>query len=105
MNPIIDDPQTENGVKVVVSIASKFKKVRKVFLFGSRAQGNHSPKSDFDLAFDLFPVDGRAWGDLTSDIREAFPFLNQLDLVRLDQVSQDFREKIMLEGVLVYEQT
>lgn len=38
--------------KSIVETLKRFAFVKKIVLFGSRARGDHQPKSDFDIAVD-----------------------------------------------------
>ena len=76
--------------------------VEKVLLFGSRARGDYKKKSDIDLAF----TGGRR-GDkarFTLDVDEETSTLLSFDIVDLDgPVSDELRESIRREGVVIYE--
>ena len=52
--------------------------VRRVWLFGSRARGEHRPKSDIDLAVSGVDMD--------------------------EPISQELRETVLREGVVLYEE-
>lgn len=45
-------------VEEIYEIASKYKSIRKILLFGSRARKDNSPKSDIDLAI---YIDGKSY--------------------------------------------
>jgi predicted nucleotidyltransferase len=80
--------------------------IKSVRLFGSRAREDHQPTSDYDLAFELAsdkPGIDLLWAGLCETLRERNPTLNTLDLVRMDEIGDDFRAKILSEGkVLVH---
>jgi predicted nucleotidyltransferase len=71
----------------------------KVYLFGSRAVGKAQRYSDIDVAIlplELIP------GTVFSNIREALDESNLLydvDVVNLEEVSSEFRERVFQEGV------
>lgn len=70
-----------------------------VVLFGSRARGDHRPKSDVDLA-----VSGGDQTRFVLDVEERVPTLLKFDFVNLDgPVQQELREAIAWEGVTIYE--
>lgn len=77
--------------------------VRIVRLFGSRATESANEKSDYDLAFEIDPDLEKNWGEFCSRLRENNPRLNTLDLVRMDEISDTFRKKILTEGIVIYE--
>ena len=71
-----------------------------IYLFGSRARGNHTERSDIDVAIDL----GRKM-----EIREiakargVLDGLNlpeKIDVVNMQSISQDMKGFILKEGVL-----
>ncbi|AEH51240.1 CRISPR-associated RAMP protein, Cmr1 family [Pseudothermotoga thermarum DSM 5069] len=81
---ILSVPETLN------KLAAEIKKeldARKVILFGSRARGDATKKSDIDIAV----VTGKAVSN--------FEKIANVDLVNLNKVSNDLREKIIKEGI------
>lgn len=90
-------------VSFVKAYCATFESVQKGWLFGSRALNNARPTSDYDFAFEWVHKTGESWGAFTEHLREKNPTLNTLDLVRLDQVSDDFKTKILSEAVLIYD--
>ncbi len=73
------------------------------YLFGSRAKGTATRHSDIDIALfskSIMPL------ALASHLRETFeestiPY--QVDIVDLSTVSENFRKKVLQEGVLWYD--
>ncbi|AKL93671.1 putative nucleotidyltransferase [Clostridium aceticum] len=87
----------------IKEIAIKYE-VEKVVLFGSRARGDHSETSDYDIAIfekDLSLISKTL---LCSDIEEIHT-LKKIDVVF---VNKDLNDKVMEniknEGVVIYEQ-
>lgn len=72
---------------------------RRVLLYGSRARGDYSARSDIDLA-----VEG---GDKTQLLRlrleDTVPTLLRFDVVDLAGVSASIKEEILREGIIIYE--
>jgi predicted nucleotidyltransferase len=73
------------------------------YLFGSRATGKATRYSDIDIAL-LSTAPMRA--TLVSDLKETFeesviPY--HVDVVDLSIVSEEFRQKVLQEGVLWYD--
>lgn len=69
-------------------------------LFGSRARGDHSPKSDIDLA-----VFGGDYRSFALDADEATSTLLPFDFVDADGLRNDeLRKRIAQEGVVLYEE-
>lgn len=75
--------------------------VRRVTLFGSRARGTAMPKSDIDLAVEGCP-DFPAFED---GLQNELWSLLELDVINLDEnVSQELRDEIARDGVVLYEE-
>ena len=74
--------------------------VQKVVLFGSRARGTHTEKSDIDLAVSGGDFDAFYW-----DIKENAHSLLSFDIVDSMGVSADLKEEIEKDGITVYEKT
>ena len=73
---------------------------RRLVLFGSRARGDHHPRSDVDLAVYGMPEKERAafWLDV-----EELPTLLKLDVVHVQPgMSPVFLENIEKDGVTLY---
>ena len=64
-----------------------------VILFGSRAKGTHTPRSDFDIA-----VSGVENIDALREALDDIPTLYKIDLVDLDTCRND----LLLEDIAVY---
>lgn len=74
--------------------------VQRVVLFGSRARGEHRPKSDIDLAY--MGGDGVRFA---LDVEDEVPTLLGIDLVDLDgPVSDELRASVARDGRLLYEE-
>lgn len=76
-------------------------KVEKVLLFGSRARGDNTDKSDIDLAVygcNNFP-------QLCDQLNEELWSLLELDIIDMDSeyLSQDLIDQIHRDGVVIYE--
>ena len=71
----------------------------KVYLFGSRAKGKATERSDIDLGF----LSGQ---DISYELSLLDYFLEnsnlpyKVDLVDLNKVSEEFRKKVIKEGIL-----
>lgn len=73
--------------------------VERVILFGSRARGTHTERSDIDLAISGGNFDSFYW-----DVKEKTHSLLMFDLVELDAgVSEELRAEIERDGVVIYE--
>ena len=94
-------------IELVKQACQKTKFIQKAWLFGSRAFEKSTDKSDYDFAFEtkVNEVGPGDWGLFCSSLREKNPTLNTLDLVRFDEISEEFKSKIKAEGRVIYEQT
>ena len=74
---------------------------RKVVIFGSRARGDYRKQSDIDIAVDL-NLSFREKRKLKEKI-DRLSGLYSVDVVFLPDIDEDFKEKIMKEGKILYE--
>lgn len=73
--------------------------IQKVILFGSRARGTNRERSDVDIA-----VSGGNIRDFRFDLEEEAQTLLMFDVVDLDhRISDELREEIERDGVVIYE--
>lgn len=85
-------------MKDVRSFAQK-NGVERIILFGSRARGTHFERSDVDLA-----VEGGDFDGFLSDIQENAHSLLSFDVVKYDdRITEELREEIEKDGVVIYE--
>lgn len=93
----------DDVIDQIKEIAMKYKS-KKVVLFGSRARGDNSPVSDYDIAFfdeNLTDIDKAC---ISADI-EDINTLKKVDIVFEDaKKSNEFIENIKKDGVIIYEQ-
>ncbi|MDE5763356.1 MAG: nucleotidyltransferase domain-containing protein [Ruminococcus sp.] len=83
----------------IIKIARK-NRVKKVILFGSRARGTNSERSDIDLA-----ISGGNALDFYYDIKEKTWTLLMFDVVELDKgISEELQTEINRDGVILYEE-
>lgn len=89
------DTRVENDI---IRIAEK-NNIKKIILFGSRARGTNSERSDIDLA-----VSGGNALDFYYDVEEQAWTLLLFDVVDLDRgISNELRAEIDRDGVIIYE--
>lgn len=82
----------------IIRIAKK-NGIEKVILFGSRARGDNKERSDIDLA-----VSGGNVLDFSYDVEENVRTLLMFDVVALGRnISQELRDEIERDGVVLYE--
>lgn len=73
--------------------------LQKLVVFGSRARGDHHPKSDYDLCFYL--ESSKGWAKFCSEDIET---LLSVDMVSYSEVDPQFKAEIDNTGVSIYEQ-
>lgn len=81
-----------------IIVLAKKNGIKKVILFGSRARGTHTERSDIDLAV----VGGDAM-NFYYDLEEKAWTLLKFDVVNLDKdVSEKLQKEIERDGVVIY---
>lgn len=84
-----------------VSLFARQCAVCKVILFGSRARGTHTERSDIDIAVSGGDLDSFYW-----EIKENVRSLLTFDIVSLDSgVSEELQREIERDGIVIYEKT
>lgn len=75
-------------------------RIQRVILFGSRARGTHTERSDIDIAVSGGNVDAFYW-----DIKENVFSLLMFDIVELDAgVLEELKKEIERDGIMIYEE-
>ena len=82
------------------SFAKKYS-ITKIILFGSRARGTNTERSDIDIA-----VYGGKFDDFFWDVKEKINSLLIFDVIQADaSISDDLKQEIKKDGVIIYEKT
>ena len=89
--------------KVVRAVCDHVDEERlRVYLFGSWARGRALPISDLDIALDTGrPIEPAIFMKI-ADALDELPTLRRVDVLDLQSVDQEFRSRVLQEGVLVY---
>jgi len=76
---------------------------RKIILFGSRARGDYKEQSDIDIAIDIHVPfrEKRKIREKVDDVSGLY----SVDLIFLDDVDDDFKNRILKEGLILYEKS
>ena len=90
------------AVDRLVAEFARHPEVVRVWLFGSRARGDHRARSDIDLAVEAPGASSRAWLDLCRLVEEAATLL-RIDLVRVEDAPPALAQQIRREGRVLYE--
>ena len=89
---------SERVLRDISSIARKHS-VTKVILFGSRARGTNTERSDIDIAVYGGDFDSFYW-----DIKENVHSLLMFDVIEADSsISEELKKEIEKDGVTIYE--
>lgn len=75
--------------------------IQTIWVYGSFARGDASEVSDIDLAFSI--SDFKKWSAFSREIEENAPTLRKLNMVCFEKMSQKFKDKILQEGIIIYE--
>ncbi len=98
---ILPDPRnirTLEDIEKAIRELFKGKKI-KVYIFGSRARGDHTPRSDLDLGF-LSDKDISYELSMLREILEESNLIFTVDVVDLSRVGEDFKREVIKEGKL-----
>ena len=88
----------ERVLKDISAFAKKYS-INKVILFGSRARGDNTERSDIDIAVYGGDFDHFYW-----DVKEKVHSLLMFDIVQVDvAVSDELKQEIERDGVIIYE--
>lgn len=91
---------SERVMKDIVVFAKK-NSVNKITLFGSRARGTNSKRSDIDIA-----VYGGDFDSFYRDIKEQVYSLLSFDIVDASKgISDELKKEIERDGIVIYEKT
>ena len=84
-----------------LSSFAKESSVIKIILFGSRARGTNTERSDIDIAVYGGDFDNFYW-----DVKEKIHSLLMFDIVQADgSISDELKQEIEKDGVVIYEKT
>jgi len=84
-----------------LSFLAKKYSVTKIILFGSRARGTNTERSDIDIA-----VYGGDFEHFYWDVKENVPSLLMFDVVQADEkISDELKQEIERDGITIYEKT
>lgn len=73
---------------ILIDIFKKYPQIAHVLVYGSRAKGNYTNRSDLDLVIDDHEIDRYTLGKLLSELNES-DFPHTIDLQSLDQIQNE----------------
>lgn len=83
----------------IVDAVKQHARPQRIMLFGSRARGEWKERSDIDIA--VFPEKGSVV--LAEPIDEEIRTLLRIDLVDFRNLSENFQQEVLQNGILLYE--
>ncbi len=87
----------------VVEVVKRYLPDCRIYLFGSRARGTASQRSDFDFALECkSKIPFSLMAKITQEVEE-LPTLKSFDLVDLKITSPEFAQTVKKEGILLYD--
>lgn len=93
-------PLIEEVVRVICDHVNEAQ--LRLYLFGSWAQGRALSVSDLDIAMDTGrPIDPSVIHKIT-DALDELPTLRRIDIVDLQVVDHDFRNRVVKQGELIH---
>jgi len=97
MEKVALEPEYKDKIMGILTVL--FPKA-KIYLFGSRARGTHSDRSDIDLAIDEGKaIRPRRIGEANNMFAESnIPY--SIDVVDMHSISEKMKELILKEGIL-----
>ena len=92
----------EKAIQQLIEKLSHVPTIKRIILFGSRARNDAEDRSDIDIAIDCPTATDLEWTHIYF-IADEIDTLLKIDMIRYDTASQELREKIQLEGKVLYE--
>lgn len=90
------------SVQQVLTDLVASKPIDTLILFGSRAVGDYDARSDFDIAVSAPRVGKQEFSKIRVEIAEA-PTLYWISLVHLELTPIRLRDRILSQGIIIYE--
>ncbi|MFA6535787.1 MAG: nucleotidyltransferase domain-containing protein, partial [Candidatus Babeliales bacterium] len=86
---------TEQDKQKLIKIITKYLPKAQIYLFGSRARKDNSPRSDIDIAIDnKNKIDNLTLSNIREEIEEStIPFT--VDIIDLNNISEDLKKQIL----------
>ena len=94
---------SESYRATIASVASQYKEIEKVILFGSWVLGNAKNGSDIDLAISGSDIDARTVGSFFTQLEEQTNIPNFFDVLHLEKIANnDLVDHIKTHGQIIY---
>ena len=92
----------DKNIAAIIRIITEHIRPSCIILFGSRARGTAHRYSDYDVAIAGADMDHRTERRLKEALDEGLGIFT-VDLTNLDRAEPEFKEIVMQDGVIVYE--
>lgn len=99
---IMSKPNLQKFFTELNELAATFPAIEKIVLFGSRARGDNSARSDIDIAIIAPTITNKEWLDLCEKINELDTLL-ELDVINFCTTNSELQNRINQEGKFLYE--
>ncbi len=73
-----------------------------IYLFGSRARGDHTERSDIDLAINTGTIESVFDIDSAKDVLHGLPIIQTIDVVDFQRIPDYLQKIILKEGVILW---
>lgn len=94
---------SKSDLHLILSVISKFKKIEKVVLFGSRAKGNYKKGSDIDLALFSNKLSFKELLKIKVEVNN-LPLPYIIDILHFQQITNfELKEHIERIGIVLYQ--
>lgn len=87
-------------LKKIVKYILKNTKPTSIILFGSRARGDHTVKSDYDIA--VSGLSEIEYAKILNSLDDNDFTLKKIDLLKYENLNEDYLQKIKSEGITLY---
>ncbi len=91
-----------DSARAAIETVAAHPDVRSIIVFGSRASGDHDPRSDIDVAIEAPSLDRAALARLRDRIAR-LPTLYRISLTKLDTMPNALKDRVLEQGVTIYE--
>ena len=78
--------------------------VERIYLFGSRARGDNAARADIDIAVSCPTANKSQWLKIWDAVEQTDTLL-LIDVVRIEETSEELRRKIVSEGQVIFERS
>lgn len=94
----IEDPILKKIVEQVLQHC----KPQKIVLFGSRARGDYREKSDYDIS--VSGINESNYAEVLNAIDDNDFTLKKIDLLKYENLNEEYQKSVNTEGITLYEQ-